>query len=412
MRGAKKMSDNKGSKKRAPTQRYLKRQSRILEEAVDLLNSKGIAGMTLGDVAARLNLVSTAVMYYYKNKEILAAACLNSGVERYLDIIASTASYRGAERLQVLIEKLFDLNQQIAEGTAPALPSYNEARSLDDADFDARWVGLFKSFRSVVNGAAKVQLEAIDRNVRTHQLITQTLWANYWLMRHEPETFPRLSRQFFNILTEGFLSDHTDWRPPEGLDPDVELSVGDESKEQFLRAATILMNAKGYKGASIDLIAAHLNVTKGAFYHHYETKDDLVRACFKRTFELMRQAQRVGEAIGKTGAERVIIAMTLLVQHQLAAGVPLLRISASASMSIDERTLMFQQFNKFTLRFSGMISDGIMDGSIRPIDPHVAALVVTGTLTSAVEARFWAKDLNAENAAQSFIRPVALGILS
>ena len=35
------------------------------------------------------------------------------------------------------------------------------------------------------------------------------------------------------------------------------------------------MNEHGYLGASVQKISERLNVTKGAFYHHIEAKDDL-----------------------------------------------------------------------------------------------------------------------------------------
>ena len=43
------------------------------------------------------------------------------------------------------------------------------------------------------------------------------------------------------------------------------------NQEAFLRAATQLINAHGYSGASVERISAELNVTKGAFYHHNKT---------------------------------------------------------------------------------------------------------------------------------------------
>ena len=54
----------------------------IVASAVEVLNRKGVRGMTLGEVAASLNLVPTGVIYYFKNKEDLAAACFLKGVER------------------------------------------------------------------------------------------------------------------------------------------------------------------------------------------------------------------------------------------------------------------------------------------------------------------------------------------
>ena len=63
----------------------------------------------------------------------------------------------------------------------------------------------------------------------------------------------------------------------------------------FLLAATRLINELGYRGASVQRIAAELNVTKGSFYHHLDAKDDLVIACYRRSFDTISDAQRLAE---------------------------------------------------------------------------------------------------------------------
>ena len=65
-------------------------------------------------------------------------------------------------------------------------------------------------------------------------------------------------------------------------------------RETFLTAATRLINQRGYRGASVEKISAELNVTKGSFYHHNDAKDELVVACFERTFDVMRRVQSAG----------------------------------------------------------------------------------------------------------------------
>ncbi len=67
--------------------------------------------------------------------------------------------------------------------------------------------------------------------------------------------------------------------------PEVQQSA---AQETFLIAATRLINERGYRGASVEKISERLNVTKGSFYYHHDTKDDLVVACFKRSFDTMR----------------------------------------------------------------------------------------------------------------------------
>jgi AcrR family transcriptional regulator len=93
---------------------------------------------------------------------------------------------------------------------------------------------------------------------------------------------------------------------------------------ETLLAATRLINRRGYRGASVDKISAELNVTKGSFYHHNEAKDDLVVACFDRTFEVMTRVQRV--AMGLPGCQwtRLSSAAASLAEYQLSEHGPLL----------------------------------------------------------------------------------------
>ena len=49
-------------------------------------------------------------------------------------------------------------------------------------------------------------------------------------------------------------------------------------KQELLATAMRLFAAQGYEQTSINQIIAALNISKGAFYHHYSSKEDLVEA--------------------------------------------------------------------------------------------------------------------------------------
>ena len=48
---------------RTPSRRYMARRDAIIASAIREMNRHGVRGMTLGDVAARLDLVPTGVIY-------------------------------------------------------------------------------------------------------------------------------------------------------------------------------------------------------------------------------------------------------------------------------------------------------------------------------------------------------------
>jgi AcrR family transcriptional regulator len=53
---------------------------------------------------------------------------------------------------------------------------------------------------------------------------------------------------------------------------------GIETRERLLRAAVHLYSAKGFAGASVQDVVRRAGVTKGAFYHHFESKAHLIMA--------------------------------------------------------------------------------------------------------------------------------------
>ncbi len=58
------------------------------------------------------------------------------------------------------------------------------------------------------------------------------------------------------------------------------------ARQKLLDAALALIRAKGYSSTSVDEICAHAGVTKGAFFHHFKTKDELAIAAAHHWSEL------------------------------------------------------------------------------------------------------------------------------
>lgn len=51
---------------------------------------------------------------------------------------------------------------------------------------------------------------------------------------------------------------------------------GNKTKELVLETALELISSKGYQNVTIDEICANCNVTKGAFYHHFKSKESML----------------------------------------------------------------------------------------------------------------------------------------
>ena len=399
------------------TDRFEKKREAILDAATAILNQQGVKGLTLGVAAAAVGLSTTSVTYYFKRKDDLAAACLMRGV----DWLIATAETANAEadppaRLKRLLELYFDRLRLSATGQAPELPALSDIRALNNprrAEVFEAFMKLFRKVRGLFDAPELGWLSRGRRTARTHMLLEQLFWAAAWLPKFDPEDYPRVCERMFDILIGGLAGPDAVWAPAPA--PLAELASGEGmegARETFLLAATRLINSRGYKGASVDKISAELNVTKGSFYHHHDAKDDLVVACFERTFEVMRRVQRLAQALPGDQWMRLSSAAAALAEFQLSEHGPLLRTSALAALPPQMRQEQVAQSGRVSDRFAAMISDGIAEGSIRPVDPFIAAQMLNATLNAGAELGFWVPGVSQKAAPAVFVRPMLMGVFN
>jgi AcrR family transcriptional regulator len=397
------------------TDRYERKREDILDAATLILNQKGVKGLTLSLAASAVGLSTTSVTYYFKRKDDLAAACLMRGVEWLIHLAASAeAGAPPASRL----ERIFDLHLErlrlTALGLAPPLPALSDIRALSQprrSEVFAAYMKAFRRMRQIFEAPELAALTRGRRTARTHMLLEQISWAAFWLPRYDAEDYPRIQQRMVDILLNGLAVEGAAWEPR--LPPMAELAPGEGpemSRDAFLRAATRLINTHGYRGASVDRISAELNVTKGSFYHHIDAKDDLVVACFERSYEVMRRVQRLVMAKDGDQWSKLASAGAALAEYQLSDYGPLLRSSALSALPEAIREEMVQHSNRISDRFASMISDGIAEGSIRPVDPFIAAQMLNATLNAGAELAFWVPGVRQKAAPAVFVRPMLMGI--
>jgi len=397
------------------TDRFERKREAILDAATRILNRKGIKGLTLGDTAAAVDLSTTSVTYYFKRKDDLAAACITRGIDTLHDLAEqAVAAGAPAERLARFLTLYLDTLAASLAGSAPPLPIITELRALTSPrreEVATAYGRLFRKTRQIFDHPDLCWMSRGRRTARTRMLLEQVFWGSAWLSKFDAEDYPRIRDRMVDVFLHGLAPEGAVWEPKPIPTEKLAAREGPElARETFLLAATRLINRRGYRGASVDKISAELNVTKGSFYHHNEAKDDLVVACFERSFEVMTRAQRLAMDLPGDQWDKVSACAAALAEFQLSDHGPLLRINALTALPEHMRQVMVEHSNRVSDRFASMISDGIAEGSLRPVDPFIASQMLNATLNACADLGYLVPDVRPKAAAAVFVRPLLMGV--
>jgi AcrR family transcriptional regulator len=401
----------------AATARYTRKKQAIIAAASEILNRDGIKGMTLANVAARVGLITTSVTYYFKKKEDLAVACLREGIERFEALFDEALLEPNAPaRLAKVLDNWLELQRRIALGEAPALPVFNDIRALQKPQrtviVDA-YIRYAAKVRSLFSGPGLEWLDERGAAARAQVLLENMYWAVAWLPRYDLEDYARIRDRMLDIFMNGVVLPGRHWEPQAlSVASILDADHASSASEAFLIAATRLLNERGYRGASVEKISARLNVTKGSFYHHNDAKDDVVVECFNRTFDTMRRIQRAVMNQSSDHWSKLSNAAATLIEYQLSDRGPLLRTSALSALPEQIRVDMVRASDRVSDRFASIISDGIAGGSVRAVDPFIAAQMLTATVNAAADIRWWVTDATREESADLYAKPLLTGMFS
>jgi len=400
----------------ASTDRYNKKKEAIIAAAAGILNRRGVRGMTLADVAASVDLITTSVTYYFKKKEDLAVACYLRGIERF-DALISTALQEPdpPARLLKFLDLYLALHRRIREGDDAPIAVFSDIRALKEphrAVAGKAYGQFFRKVRSLFRAPGNEWLDRRMSTARTHMLMEQVFWAVTWLPRYDLDDYGRVRDRMFDIMVHGVAPEGAAWKPARLPELPAPADTTEVQRETFLTAATRLINQRGYRGASVEKISEQLNVTKGSFYHHNDAKDELVVECFERTFDVMRRVQSAALLEAGDYWQKISSAAATLVEFQLSDRGPLLRSSALAALPEHMRIAMVERANRVSERFAAMISDGVAEGSIRPVDPYIAAQMLNATLNAASDLPFTIPDVLAFDAPALYAKPMLMGVFS
>lgn len=159
-------------------------------------------------------------------------------------------------------------------------------------------------------------------------------------------------------------------------------------KERLLRVATRLFARNGFEGTSVQDIVDAAGVTKGAMYHYYGSKDDLLYEVYHQLLSL--QTTRLSDIAKGSGSaeERLRAAAIDVVESSLANLDDMIVFFRSLHMLPEDRQNQIRAERRaYSDQFKSLVEEGMTAGTFRSEVP--ADIVVHYYLSAINQLGSW-----------------------
>jgi AcrR family transcriptional regulator len=152
-----------------------------------------------------------------------------------------------------------------------------------------------------------------------------------------------------------------------------------ETRTRILQAAEERFALEGYDATGVAEICKEAGVSKGAFYHHFDSKQEVFLQLLQDWLEGMnKQLSVLGKAHGEV-TDR-ILTMTRVVRVVLQAaqkGLPIyLEFWSRALRDPEVMETMIEPFRQYRDFFAMMLEEGVQEGTLDLVDAPIAAQVI------------------------------------
>lgn len=175
-----------------------------------------------------------------------------------------------------------------------------------------------------------------------------------------------------------------------------------QRRDEVLDAAQRLFATLGYEATSVNQIIAEVGVSKGAFYHHFSSKEDLIEALALRYAR--RRAAQVAEVLDDASLDSFARLSTVLVRmrrHKLQTAGEMR--ATIAPLLKPENLLLFERTHRSVTEvmrplLTRLIAEGVAERTFDTPDPELAAETILHLLSATRElmARLFSARTSAE----------------
>lgn len=152
------------------------------------------------------------------------------------------------------------------------------------------------------------------------------------------------------------------------------------TRVEILKSAAIAFRRFGYHGATVEQIAATVEMKKGNLYYYFRSKEDILFACHQYSLDrLLTILEDIEQSTGPAAEKlrRLIVSFVHTILNELHGTALFLDLEA---LSSEHRAQVVERRDAFDRGIRQIIQGGIDSGTFGQVDPKLMAFAILGAV--------------------------------
>ena len=162
--------------------------------------------------------------------------------------------------------------------------------------------------------------------------------------------------------------------------PESRAANNASTRVEILKSAAIAFRRLGYHGATVEQIAAALEMKKGNLYYYYRNKEEILLACHQysldRLLALLEEVER-SDASPDDKLRRLIVSFVHTILDELHGTALFLDLEA---LTPPHRKLVVARRDQFDHGMRRVIEDGVRTGVFGDLDAKLLSFAILGAV--------------------------------
>ena len=154
----------------------------------------------------------------------------------------------------------------------------------------------------------------------------------------------------------------------------------EETRSRIIESAIKLFSTRGFNAASVDDICKDAGISKGAFYHHFESKQALFLALLDGWLQTIDNAIEASKDLTVPETFTRMTTAFPYIFETAGEGLPMFLefwLQASRDKKIWEASIApYRRYHKY---FTSLIKKGVDEGSFVEVDPELTSRMIVST---------------------------------